>query len=70
MAVIRLQIHEQIVDVPEPQILEQIVDVIKVNLEEQCQRMRFFTFESVWEGSCGRHVPHVLPDSSPPTREG
>ena len=52
---------EQIVDVPVPQILEQNVVVIKVVLQEQCQRMRFFTFESVWEGSCGRHAKSVCP---------
>ena len=23
-------------------------------------------FDSVWEGGCGRHVPHVLPHSPPP----
>ena len=26
----------------------------------------FFSFDSVWEGGCGRHVPHVLPHSPPP----
>ena len=36
---------EQIVDVPVPLILEQSVKVIKVILQEQCQRMRLFTFE-------------------------
>ena len=48
---------------------EQIVDVIKVILQEQCQRMRFFSFESVCEGSCGQHGKSVLPHSPPPTRE-
>ena len=38
---------EQIVDVPVPQILEQNVEVIKVIPQEQCQRMRFFTSDSV-----------------------
>ena len=33
---------EQIVDVPVPQIWEQSVEVIKLILQEQCQRMRFF----------------------------
>ena len=33
---------EQIVIVPVPQIQEQNVEVIKVILQEQCQRMRFF----------------------------
>ena len=28
--------------------------------------MRLFLFDSVWEGCCGRHVPHVLPHSPPP----
>ena len=28
--------------------------------------MRFFSFDSVWEGGCGRHVPHVLPHGPPP----
>ena len=57
---------EQIVDVPVPRILEQNVEVIKVIPEEQCQRMRFFSFDSVWGGGCGRHVPHVLPHSPLP----
>ena len=52
---------EQIVDVPVPQILEQNVEVIKVIPQEQCQRMRFFSCDSVCGGGCGRHVPHVLP---------
>ena len=30
---------------PVPQIQEQIVEVIEVILQEQCQRMRLFTFE-------------------------
>ena len=37
-------------------------------LQEQCQRI-VFSFDSVCEGGCGRHVPHVLPHS-PSTREG
>ena len=45
------------------QILEQNVEVIKVILQEQRQQMRFFFVESVWRGSCGQHVPHVLPHS-------
>ena len=28
--------------------------------------MRFFSFDSVWEGSCGRHLPHMLPHSPLP----
>ena len=28
--------------------------------------MRFFSFDSVWEGGCGRHVPQVLPQSPLP----
>ena len=62
---------EPIVDVPVPQILEQNVDVIKVIPEEWMSNrivqqisvwegLCVFSFESVWEGSCGRHVPHVL----------
>ena len=50
---------EQIVDGPVPQIQEKIVEVIKVILREQCQRV--LSFDSVWGGGCGRHVPHVLP---------
>ena len=64
------RIVQQIVDVPVPQIPKQIVEVVLVILQEQCQRMRFFSFDSVWEGGCGRHVPHVLPHSPPPTRQG
>ena len=60
------RIVQQIVDVPVPQIPKQIVEVVLVILQEQCQRMRFFSFDSVWEGGCGRHVPHVLPHSPPP----
>ena len=33
------------VQFPAPQIQEKIVEVIRVILQEQCQRMRFFTFE-------------------------
>ena len=54
VAVIRLQIREQIVDVPAPQILEHNVKVIKVIPQEHWQRMRFFTFTSVWKGAKGR----------------
>ena len=55
---------EQIVDVPLPQIQEQNVEVIKVILQEQCQRMRFFfSFESVWRGSSWLHAKSVLPYS-------
>ena len=75
-ATARVDVHvEQIVDVPVPRILEQNVDVIMVILQEQC----VFSFDSpshtrvlayfesvVWEGSCGRHVPHVLPLSPLP----
>ena len=32
-----------------PQIQEKIVEVIKVILREQCQRVLFFSFDSVWE---------------------
>ena len=60
------RIVQQIVDVPVPQIPKQIVGVALVILQEQNQRMRFFSFDSVWEGDCGRHVPHVLPHSPPP----
>ena len=38
---------EQIVDILVPQILKQNVEVIKGILQEQCQRMLFFNFESV-----------------------
>ena len=64
------RIVQQIVDVQVPRIPKQIVEVVLVILQEQCQRMRFFSFDSVWEGGCGRHVPHVLPHSPPPTRLG
>ena len=48
--------HLIVIAVPVPQIQEQNVDVIKVILQEQCQRMRFFfLFESVWEKS----LPHT-----------
>ena len=57
---------EQIVDVPVPQIWEQSVEVIKVILQEQCQRMRFFLLTACGEGGCGRHVPHVLLHSQLP----
>ena len=50
------------------QILEQNVEVIKVILQEQCQQMRFFFFESVWRGGCGQHGKSVLPHSLPHTR--
>ena len=58
---------EQIVNVPVPQILEQNVEVIKVILQEQCQRMRFFLLRACGEG-CGQHRKSVLPHSSPHTR--
>ena len=48
---------------------EQNVDVIKVVLQEQCQRMRFFTFESVWKGGCGLHARSVCCSTVHPTRE-
>ena len=57
---------EQIANGPVPQIQEQKVEVIKVILQEQCQRMRFFFFferESVWRGGCGLHGKSVLPHS-------
>ena len=61
------RIVQQIADVPTSKIPKQIVEVVLVILQEQCQRMRFFfSFDSVWEGGCGRHVPHVLPRSQPP----
>ena len=64
---LKYRVVEQVVDVSVPQIWEQSVDVIKVILQEQCQRMRFFfSLDSVWGGSCGRHVPHVLPHSQLP----
>ena len=45
---------EQIVDVPVPQIWEQSVEVIKVILQEQCQRMRFFfLLTACGEGAVG-----------------
>ena len=47
-----------------PQLPEHNVDVIKVILQEQCQRMRFFSFESVWEGSCGQHGKSVPPTAA------
>ena len=58
---------EQIVNVPVPQIQEQNVEVIKVILQEQCQRMRFF-FESVLGGGCGLHGKSVLLHSLTHTR--
>ena len=61
---------EQIVDVPVPQIWEQSVEVIKVILQEQCQKMRFFSFDSVWGGGCGRHVLTRVAPPPTPTREG
>ena len=44
---------EQIVDVPVPQIWEQSVEVIKVILQEQCQKMRFFLLTACGEGAVG-----------------
>ena len=38
---------------PVPQIQEKIVEVIKVILREQCQRVRFFSFHSMWRGAVG-----------------
>ena len=59
---VRLQRHERQHGWTCPQPPEQNVDVIKVILQEQCQRMRFFfSFESLWEGSCGQHGKSVLP---------
>ena len=52
---------EQIVDVPAPQILEQNVEVIKVIPQEPCQRLRFFTFQSVWEGGCRPSLSMSMP---------
>ena len=60
---------EQIVDVPVPQIREQIVEVIKVILQEQCQRMRFFSFlRACGEGAVGSTERACCPTVSP-TRE-
>ena len=59
---------EQIVDVLVPRILEQHVEVIKVILQKQCQRVRFF--DSVWEGGCGQHGKSVLPPSPLPHTRG
>ena len=38
-----------------PQIQENIVEVIKVILREQCQRVLFFSFDSVWDSP----LPHA-----------
>ena len=59
---------EQIVDVPVPRILEQNVEVIKVIPQEQCQRMRFFTFYSVWEGAVGGTFHTCCPTAHSHTR--
>ena len=48
------RIVQQIVDVRVPQTPKQIVEVILTAIAF------FFFFDSVWEGGCGRHVPHVL----------
>ena len=49
--------------------LEQSVEVIKVILQEQCQRVRLFSFDSVWEGGCGLHRKSVCcPTPHPHTR--
>ena len=67
--VVRLQSRERQHGWTCPQPQEQNVEVVQVILQEQCQRMRVFSFDSVWEGSCGRHVPHVL-RVAPHPREG
>ena len=60
---------EQIVDVPVPQIWEQSVEVIKVILQEQCQKMRFFLLQRVWRGLWAARSTRVAPPPTP-TREG
>ena len=60
---------EQIVNVPVPRILEQNVEVIKVILQEQCQRMRFFLSRACGEGAVGRTFRMCCPTVSS-TREG
>ena len=51
----RALVGKQIVDGPVPQIQEKIVEVIKVILREQCQRVLFFSFDSVWDSP----LPHA-----------
>ena len=48
-----------------PQILEQNVEVMK---EEAVSTIAFFSFESVWRGSCGQHGKSLLPHSLSHTR--
>ena len=60
---------EQIVNVPVPRILEQNVEVIKVILQEQCHRMRFFLLRACGEGAVGCTGRACCPTVSP-TREG
>ena len=52
---------KSIVDVPVPQIQEKIVEVIKVILQEQCQRKRFFFTPSWTSVPLPARVP--LPDA-------
>ena len=48
---------------------EQNVEVIKVMLQEQCQRMRFFFFDSVWRGAVGcTQRACAAPQSTPHAR--
>ena len=46
-------VHLTVIAVPVPQIQEQIVDVIKVILQKQCQRMRFFLLRACGKGAVG-----------------
>ena len=55
---------EQIVDVPHIQ--EQNFEVIKVILQEQCQRMRFFLLTACGEGLWAARKERVLRHSPPP----
>ena len=54
---------------PVPQIQEKIVEVIKVILREQCQRVRFFSFDSVWRGAVGCTQRASAAPQPTPTRE-
>ena len=42
--------------------------MIKVILQEQCQRMRFFSFDSVWRGLWAARKERVLLHSPPHAR--
>ena len=52
-------VHLITTDVLVPHVVEEILEVIKFMLLEQCQRMRFFSFDIVWEESCGLHAKNV-----------